>query len=218
MGRAIAHHFAQNNYHVMLLGRTFSKLETVAQEIVQAKGTATPYALDLTDAEAIQHFAKSIERADCLVNCAGESFIQSIETTQLIDLERILSINLKAPFLMSQALLTHLRHSENPSIINIGSKTSVVAAANVSVYTAAKTGLLGLTRAMSAELRPENIRVVMLNPGPVDTPMRWAATPHYNRDLLIHPQVIAQTVYHLATLPRGITTSDFLLESLTAEF
>jgi NAD(P)-dependent dehydrogenase (short-subunit alcohol dehydrogenase family) len=213
LGRATALHFAQHGWHCVLVGRTLSKLETVAQEIAHLSGTASAYELDVTDARAIQTFATTLQQVDCLVNSAGISLIKPIEESTLDDWDMILNANLKAPFLMTQALLPHLRKSDNASIINIGSKTSMTGFSGVSIYTAAKTGLLGLTRSMAAELRPENIRVVLLAPGPMDTPMRWSATPDYDRKLIIEPTTIAETIYWLANLPNGVTTNEFLVQS-----
>ena len=87
----------------------------------------------------------------------------------------------------------------------------------VSAYTAAKVGLKGLTGSLAAELRPEMIRVVMISPGPADTPMRDAASPGIDKSLLVKPDTIAEMVHAVVTLPRGITTSDFVLYSMLWE-
>ena len=145
---------------------------------------------------------------------AGEALIKPIEETTDADWDRILSINLKGPFLMARALLPLLRKSENASIINIGSKATLGSFGGITAYSASKTGLLGLTRSLSAELRQEEIRVVILCPGPADTPMRWAATPEIDPHVLITPEVVADTVWMLVSLPRGTTTDEFLLQSM----
>jgi NAD(P)-dependent dehydrogenase (short-subunit alcohol dehydrogenase family) len=123
-------------------------------------------------------------------------------------------MNLKGPFLMTQALLPLLRKSRNASIINIASKVALKGYGTVTAYTAAKAGLLGFTRSLAAELRDEEIRVVALCPGPVDTPMRWQATPDYDRKLVIQAETVADLMWQLVTLPRGVTTGEVLLQSV----
>ena len=87
----------------------------------------------------------------------------------------------------------------------------------VTAYTAAKVGLKGLTGSLAAELKPERIRAVMISPGPADTPMRAAASPGIDKSILVHTSTIAEMVYAVVSLPRGITTSDFVLYSMLWE-
>jgi NAD(P)-dependent dehydrogenase (short-subunit alcohol dehydrogenase family) len=217
IGRAVARHLAAQGWHVHLVGRTASKLAQVASEIHASGGSATPHALDVTDEAGIARFAAALGSTplDALVNGAGEALIKPFAETTMAEWQRLLSIHLTGAFLMTQALLPHLASSDNASIINIGSTTTARGHANVSAYTAAKTGLLGFTRALAAELAAQRIRVVMLSPGPADTPMRWAATPEWDRDLLIDAQTIAEAVGWLVNLPTGATTSEFILQSMS---
>jgi len=216
MGRATALKFAAQSWHVVLVGRTQEKLESVAAEIAALGGKAIVHILDVAQSDQVRALAETLgdQTVDLLVNCAGESLIKPLEEVTDEDWERILSINLKGPFLLCRALLPHFRRSENATIINIGSKTSMGGFGGVSVYSAAKTGLLGFTRSLAAELKTEQIRVVLVAPGPADTPMRWAATPDYDTELLIQPEVVAEAIWWLASLPRGATTSEFLLQSV----
>jgi NAD(P)-dependent dehydrogenase (short-subunit alcohol dehydrogenase family) len=213
-GRAIAHKLAANGARVVLVGRTESKLQAVAHEIGDQ---AAVYSLDVTDSGLVASFAEAMCQQfsclDVLVNCAGEALIKSVDQTTDEDWQRILTVNLTAPFLVSRALLPLLRKSANASIINLLSKVALRGYAPVAAYTAAKTGLLGLTRALAAELKADHIRVVALCPGPMDTPMRWNATPEMDRQLVIDPVTIADTVTYLISLPRGVTTGEILIQS-----
>jgi NAD(P)-dependent dehydrogenase (short-subunit alcohol dehydrogenase family) len=218
MGRAIALKLAWNGFHVVLIGRTRAKLERVAAEIDRMGYSATVFPMDITVGEQAdqlkQELASAAPQVDALVNCAGEAFIESLDNTTEADWDRILAVNLKGPFLLARALLPLLRQSPNASIINVVSKVALKGYQPVAAYTAAKTGLLGFTRALAAELRADEIRVVALCPGPVDTPMRWAATPDYDRKLVIDAETIADTVNYLVHLPRGVTMGEILIESV----
>lgn len=217
-GRTIALQLAAQGFHVELLGRTASKLESVASEI---GGKAHTYTLDLTSRAQLQAFMddaqKRFDHVDVLVNCAGEAYISTLDQTNDDDLERILAINLRVPIQMARGLLPLLRKSANASIINILSKVSLGGYPEVAAYTAAKTGLLGFSKSLAAELRADGIRVGAICPGAMDTPMRWNATPDIERRLVIDPQVVADMVWHIANLPKGVVTGEILLQSIYYE-
>ncbi len=219
MGRAIAHKLAAQGVHVVLTGRTQSKLESVAEEIAAQGGSALVHPLDVTDAEQIQTLSSRLAsgQVDMLINCAGDWLIRSIDETSPDEIDHLFATNLKAPYLMTQALLPLLRKSENASVINIGSVTSMQSHPMVTAYTATKSGLRGLSGSMAEELKPDKIRVILLAPGPADTPMRAAASPGVDKSTLVPAETIADVVWMLVSLPRGITTSDFLLMSMNYE-
>ena len=215
-GRAIALRLGRAGARCLLVGRTASKLQGVAAEIAAQGGAASVHALDVTDDAAVAAFAAALdgETVDILVNCAGDWLIAPLEDTSNEQLDHILGVNLRSPYALSRTLLPNLRRSDNASIINIGSLVTAISVGMVSAYTAAKVGLKGLSASLSAELKPERIRVVMISPGPADTPMRAAASPGIDKSILVQPQTIADMVYAVVSLPPGITTSDFVLYSM----
>ena len=215
-GRAIALRLAGADAHCLLVGRTASKLHDTAEAIAAAGGEATAHALDVTDDAAVAEFGAALDgqTVDILVNCAGDWLISPLADTSNAQLDHILRVNLRAPYILSRTLLPNLRRSDNASIINIGSLVTAISAPMVSAYTAAKVGLQGMTKSLAAELKPDRIRVVMISPGPADTPMRAAASPGIDRSILVQPETIAEMTHTIATLPRGITTSDFVLYSM----
>jgi NAD(P)-dependent dehydrogenase (short-subunit alcohol dehydrogenase family) len=217
-GRTIALQFAAQGFRVVLLGRTEAKLRAVANEIGD---NVSVYTLDLTDSRQVQAFMEDAStryvHVDVLVNCAGAAFISPIDQAREEDIDRILAINLKAPMMMARGLLPLLRKSANASIINILSKVALAGYPQVSAYTAAKTGLLGFTKSLAAELRDDGIRVGAICPGAMDTPMRWNATPDIERRLVIDPQLVADMVWHIANLPKGVMTGEILLQSIYYE-
>jgi NAD(P)-dependent dehydrogenase (short-subunit alcohol dehydrogenase family) len=214
MGRAIALKLASSGVSVYLLGRTQSKLENVASEIRAQGHTAFVVTLDVTQSSQIDPFAQGLDRADMLINCAGEAFLATMQETSDDDWDRILAVNLKSSFLMTRALLPLLLKSPNASIVNMVSKVALKAYHPVAAYTAAKAGLLGFTRSLQAELVEQEVRVVALCPGPVDTPMRWESTPDFDRKVVISTETVADMVWHLVSLPRGTTVGEVLLQSM----
>lgn len=219
MGRAIAHKFAQEGIHTILIARTESKLQSVVEEISDMGGTAEAVVLDVTDDAGVEAFGEKLadKPVDILVNCAGDWLIDYMTDTTNDKLDHILNTNLRAPYIMSRTLIPNLRQSDNGSIINIGSLVTSISVPTVSAYTAAKVGLHGLTGSLAEELKPDRIRVVMISPGPADTPMRDDASPGIDKSILVKPETIADMVYAVVSLPRGITTSNFVLSSMLWE-
>ena len=216
MGRAIARRFAHQGMHCHLSGRAESKLQAVAAEVAERGGNASIHAFDLKDDDAIERFGEALGEStvDALINCAGDWLISSMDETSNAQLDHILDTNLRAPDVLTRTLLPALRRSDNASVINIGSLVTALSVPGVSVYTASKVGLKGLTGALAAELREDEIRVVMISPGPADTPMREAASPGIDKAILVKPETIAEMVWAVVRLPRGITTSDFVVSCM----
>ena len=219
MGRAIALRLAAAGMQAHLVGRTASKLRAVADDIARQGGLAQVHALDLEDDAALTKLADDLggSRLDGLVNCAGDWLIAPMDDTANAQLDHILRLNLRAPYVLTRLLLPNLRRSDNASVINIGSIVTALSVPGVSAYTASKVGLKGLTGALAAELRAEQIRVVMISPGPADTPMRQAASPDLDKGMLVPAETVADMVAVVVALPPGITTSDFTLESMRLE-
>ena len=176
--------------------------------------------MDLKDDEAVAQLGVALQgtTVDMLINCAGDWLIEYLQDTSNAQLDHILDTNLRAPYILSRALLPNLRRSQNASIINIGSIVTAMSVPTVTAYTAAKVGLKGLTGSLAAELKPERIRAVMIFARPCRYPharrrLRLASTSPF----LCTPSTIAEMVYAVVSLPRGITTSDFVLYSMLWE-
>jgi NAD(P)-dependent dehydrogenase (short-subunit alcohol dehydrogenase family) len=194
------------------------ELEDVVAEIEANNGQATAYSLDVTQVAEVEAFVTDlrdkIEHVDVLVNCAGVALIAPLDTTSEADWDRVIDTNLKGTFLCTRIMLDLLRASESALIVNIASKVGLTGHAMVTAYTAAKAGVIGFSRALAQELSAENIRVVAICPGPVDTPMRWKATPKIDPKLVISAETVAETILFLATLNGHTTTSEIVLEAI----
>lgn len=214
MGRAVALRLAEEGTTVHLVGRTQSKLDAVAQEILSAGGQCTVYPTDVTLRGALDHLVDRLDGGvDILVHSVGESLMKSLTETTFEDWQRMLDVNLTSVFIVTHSLLPSLRASSNASIVLISSKTALKGYPVVA-YSAAKAGVLGFARSLASELATERIRVVPLCPGPTDTPMRWSSTPEMDPSLVMDVDSIAATVSYLVGLPQGVTADTILVQSV----
>ncbi|OFW07587.1 MAG: dehydrogenase [Acidobacteria bacterium RIFCSPLOWO2_02_FULL_67_36] len=128
-------------------------------------------AIDLSDPARAEAFAEEVARGgfSVLVNNAGVNKAGPVEGYARLDLERILDVNLVAPYLLCRAVVPGMRAERYGRIVNITSIFGVVSKAGRSAYSASKFGLFGLTRALALEVAEDNVLVNCLAPGIVDT-------------------------------------------------
>ncbi|WP_393072474.1 SDR family NAD(P)-dependent oxidoreductase [Streptomyces sp. LN704] len=154
--------------------------------------------------EAVDRVAAEFGRLDIVVNNAGIGVLGAVEDLSLEDIDRVLHINVRAPFVASQAAVRYM--AGGGRIINIGScMAERVAFPGGSLYATSKTALTGLTRSLARELGPRGITANLVHPGPTETDMNPSGGPDADmrRDLTAlghygQPSDVAATVAHLA--------------------
>lgn len=175
IGRACALHLDRIGYQVFAGIRKTSDAEEIRQS---ASERLTPVLLDVTDSHSVAGASEAVGQAvgasglAGLVNNAGIAVGGPLEFLALEDLRRQMEVNLVGQVAVTQALLPLLRTGRG-RIVNIGSVSGRVAAPFLGPYAASKFALGALSDALRLELEPWGIQVVMVDPGPVDTPI-WA--------------------------------------------
>ena len=220
MGRATARLFADEGARVAALDVNAEALEVVVREIEGAGYPVRGWAMDLGDKEAIvQTFAEIADHfgaIDILVNNAGISLFAPIDSDDYETAwERSLSILLTAHTRTIRAALPWLRKAEHPRIVNIASTEGLGATKFGSPYTAAKTGVIGLTRSLAVELGGEGITVNCICPGPIHTGMTQAIPDDAKQEFArrrvalkryADPEEVAHMTLALALPAAGFTT------------
>jgi NAD(P)-dependent dehydrogenase (short-subunit alcohol dehydrogenase family) len=229
IGRSIALALAQAGADVGVTARTASDIDALALEIQAMGRRSLAVTCDVTDPEQVQHMATTLLAGlgglDILVNNAGNAGSHKMLNHPDELWHRMLAVNLTSVYYVCKAFLPTLTEQRSGRIINIASIASRVGGNYIAAYTASKHGVLGLTRALAAEMIPYNITVNAVCPGYVDTPMTDASvnnmvartgmseerareylakTSPQNR--LISPEEVASAVVFLAMdINRGIT-------------
>jgi 3-oxoacyl-[acyl-carrier protein] reductase len=140
-----------------------------------------------------------------LINNAGSAANAPFEKVLLEDFDRIMNINVRVPFFLTQLALPHLKRSAAATIINIASVTAHSGYPQQSVYSASKHALLGLTKSIAAEYYKDDIRVHALSPGGVYTDMVKVTRPDLSPEGMIMPEDIADIVhFFLANRGNGV--------------
>jgi len=175
IGRAIALAAARAGATVVLASRTQEQLEEVAREIASLGGASVAVTADMRKREDVGHVvARAVEetgRIDAVVSNAGVFIWKPLEKLSEEEWDRVLETNLKATYLLVHAALPELKKSRG-RILNVSSIHGTAGDANVVAHCAAKFGLIGLTKALSLELRPHGIAVNAICPGSTDNRAR----------------------------------------------
>jgi NAD(P)-dependent dehydrogenase (short-subunit alcohol dehydrogenase family) len=217
IGRATAEAFAAQGAKVVLAARREEELAGLVREIESRKGSATFVKTDVSVAKDVErmvrHTIDKFGRLDYAVNNAGiEGQLVTITDLPEEEWDRVLGINLKGTFLcMKYEARAMLAGGHGGAIVNVGSVNSFLGYPTGSAYVASKHGQIGLTTSVSAELAPQGIRVNIVCPGIIDTPMHHRLREIFddtsNKALLqrIHtrrvgrPQEIAQSIVFLCS-------------------
>lgn len=185
IGRACALALAADGFDVAVAARSIGQLEAVAAELDALGASALALPVDLRDRAAIDAMVAQVGAElgppSVLVNNAGAAESHKLEGHPDELWERMLDVNLTAVFRVTRACAPAMLAAGWGRVVNVGSVASLTGARYISAYTAAKHGLLGLTRALAAEWATRGITVNMVAPGYVDTDMTAASVANIVR-------------------------------------
>jgi NAD(P)-dependent dehydrogenase (short-subunit alcohol dehydrogenase family) len=172
--------------------------------------TAGMFACDVSRPDDVAAFADEVTRRfgppDLLVNNAGTVARARMDELSVGDWDDVLGANLRGTFLVTRTFLPAMRARRRGRIVNIASISGREGTALLTAYCAAKHGVVGLTRALAKEVKPEGIVVNAVCPGSVDTDMLRAGLPGAKPDM--SPEDVAGVVLYLATAaPLALTGS-----------
>ena len=175
IGLATARLFMAEGARVAITGRNQKTLDAAAQELGR---NAIAIAADITDVAAteaaVQQAVKKFGKLDVLFANAGVAGNTPVGGTSIAAFESVIRTNLTAVFFTVQTAIAHL--NDGASIILNGSVISVLGSPGYSAYAASKAGVRAMARVMASELSPRGIRVNVISPGAIRTPIWGAAT------------------------------------------
>lgn len=229
IGRATAEAFAAQGANVVVAARRQEELASLVADIEARGGQASAVRTDVSSAKDVEamvaHAMDRFGRLDCAVNNAGtEGALAGITEFSEEDWDRVIDVNLKGTFLcLKYEARAMLAGGHGGAIVNVGSINSFLGFAGGAGYVASKHGMVGLTTSVSAELAPQGIRVNLVCPGIIDTPMHHRARALLGDDIYdkgaipnIHlrragqPEEIAQAIVFLCSQAASYITGTTL--------
>ena len=204
IGKAVALSLAKLGCRVVLAARTAAQLSEVQQEIQRAGGVAIAIPTDLMRDEDIDTLVRESQRefgaVDILINNAGWGKRASVVRAKIEDLDQTLRVNLRAPMILAQKVLPAMIAKGEGAVINVSSVSGKSGEADGAAYSASKFGLIGFTESLYEEVREQGIKVAVILPGFVDTPM-IPPVKHLDRSKMIQANDVAQAVLYILNTP-----------------
>jgi 3-oxoacyl-[acyl-carrier protein] reductase len=204
IGKAVALSLARSGCRLVLAARTAAQLEGVQREIEGMGANSKILPADLMRDQDIENLVAESRRAygavSFLVNNAGWGKRAPVAQMKVEDLDQTLRVNLRAPMLLAKHLLPDMIEKGAGAIINIGSVSGKAGEANGAAYSASKFGLIGFTQSLYEEVREHGIKIAVILPGFVDTPM-IPPVKHLDRSKMIQAEDVAQSVLYVLNSP-----------------
>ena len=218
IGRACAKAYAKAGYHVFLnCVHQVEHLEELAHEILSDGGSCTAVPGDVSNPDEVRKIFQIIEKecggVDILINNAGIAWFGLLTDMTDNDWDKILATNLSSVFYCCRAAIPHMVSVKCGRIINISSMWGISGASCEVAYSAAKSGVNGLTRALAKELAPSQIPVNAIACGVIDTVMNQWLNKEERRELeeeipagrFATPEEVAQATVNLVNSPIYLT-------------
>ena len=193
IGLAIAQALVHEGARVVITARKRDRLEQAAQRI-----GAIPIAADVSREEdvirSVAAAAEALGGLDGLINNAGIGAFMRVEKLDAKTFMQVLQINVLGPALMTREAIPHLRSAGGGDIVNVSSTSGLKGDAEGTIYNSSKFALRSMTQSWQAELRPDDIRVTLVNPSYVQTGFGRDEEPKDKKPHLLHSEDIAHAV------------------------
>ena len=227
LGKAMALALGGAGANLALVSRDLEQLNAVKLAVETAGGHAETFQADISEEENVRQLERDVMKAfngvHILINNAGINLRKQLIEFSLEEWRRVLDTNLTSVFLMCRSFVPHMKGAGYGRIINMTSIMSHVSLPGRSAYSASKTALLGLTRALALELAPESITVNGISPGRFATEMNTPLmqNPELNQQFLLKIPVgrwgrveeIGQLALYLCSEAAGfLTGTDIVID------
>jgi short-subunit dehydrogenase len=213
IGRATALALADVGYDILLVARDKTKLGTVAAEVETHGRNAQILSLDLSDVAQIQAKLQAFigeEPLEVLINNAGIGYTGRLADMPLADWQQVMDLNLGSVFECIRAVLPRMRRQGQGTIVNIASVAAYNAFPDWGAYGVSKAALVSLSKAFAVEEREHGIRVSIVSPGAVNTPIWDTETVNadFDKSMMMTAEMVAQAITNVVMMPQAAVVEE----------
>lgn len=223
LGAATALALAEAGAAVACVDVNEQTAEQVAKHLREQDATALAIPCDVSDKDAVfaavERTVARLGHLDIVVNCAAIDYTLSVAEMSVEQWDKVVAVNLRAPFLFAKAALPHMQEQRWGYFVNIASTAATRAWANAAAYHATKWGLVGFSRGLGVEGRADGIRVTTVIPGGMQTHFfdRFVeqGIPMPDPDNLQDPANVARAIVCAITMPPQTALQEMIVTPVT---
>jgi len=221
VGKSLAIQLSDAGYRVVLAARSEDKLNAIAEEIQSKGGDSLVVLTDVSQPEQINNLKdRALEYGDVsvVINNAGLGKFSKVEDVAIEDWDRQLDVNLRASFLVSQAFIPGMKQRLNGTLAFMNSVAGKKGYPYSAAYVASKYGMRGLADSLREELREDNIKVISIHPGAVDTPFWDGTGMNFPREEMLSTHTLAQSIVHAIQSPGNFAVEELVVRRTAGDF
>ncbi len=221
VGKSLAIQLSDAGYRVVLAARSEDKLNAIAEEIQSKGGNSLVVLTDVSQPEQINNLKdRALEYGDVsvVINNAGLGKFSKVEDVAIEDWDRQLDVNLRASFLVSQAFIPGMKQRLNGTLAFMNSVAGKKGYPYSAAYVASKYGMRGLADSLREELREDNIKVISIHPGAVDTPFWDGIGVNFPREEMLSTHTLAQSIVHAIQSPGNFAVEELVVRRTAGDF
>ena len=222
IGNEIAKKISELDCNLFLVGKNKNKLSALKKEITNKNKTIKiEFGLvDLMDEQSISNLIKKIRKEfgtiDILINTAGLFIVKPLQNSSIQEFDECFRINVRAPFIFCKEFSKDMKKRRWGRIVNIGSSSSYSGFKNGTVYCSTKHSLLGLSRALFAELKEYGIRTYCISPGSTKTKM-GRLSKDQNFETFLNPNEVAEYLAFVISFDKELISEEVKLNRIKME-
>jgi NADP-dependent 3-hydroxy acid dehydrogenase YdfG len=216
IGKAVAKHLLEQNMNVTIIGKS-DQVYTVADEFGYAAERILPIQADITEErnvlDIVENTLAKFGDISLLVNNAAVGYFKPLEEIDQSEWTNMFALNVHAIFMLSKAVIPHMKSKKEGMIINISSDLGLRTVANATGYAATKHAVQGLSGSLYREVRPHGIKVGTINPGAVKTLFAHRREEDL-KDGWLEAEDVAAAVWYMYSTPPHVNIDHILLHPL----
>ena len=216
IGSAIARKVSAEGARVVIAGRNRAKAELLAQELNSRGGDAYAIDVDVTNPNSVKNLAQQVSstlgKIDVLVNAFGQGIIKPLKEIKAENAKEIIDVNVFGTFLVTQTMVTYL--NEDAQVLMFPSTMGKFIMRNSSVYSASKFAIQGFTKALTEELKRDQITFTLFYLGGVDTPF-WddeRVQMRVKKEAMLSTEAVASTVVATLSLRGSAVVNEVVMQ------
>jgi len=221
IGSALSRSLCEKGYHCILAARSENKLEKLAQSLRNEGFDCSVLIVDVgeeSSVDALFEASAKIGHVSLVINNAGLGVFSKIEESTVEDWDAQINVNLRGSFLVSRKYIPAMQKKKMGTLVFMNSVAGNFGYPYSAAYVASKFGLRGLSDSLRNELRKDNIKVISIHPGAIDTAFWDDISIDFSREDMLSPEMIADSVVHAIEAPGATVIENLTIRRVGGDF